>query len=665
MPSHDIIVRNPTIERSLTEYILQITDSSDSWWSDSIKGSRLSRRDLFTEFRLRYQGKRSVAQLYQDAKVEPFRGVNIGVPIEQIMGEFLNPTFISNTHDLEPMLQAYDENTDTVDEPLTTFHDNYQRSWHLYKRALLELSNREILTVGGVFHKWYWSSLWKQREVTLYVFAHPMTGPVMIPNPQTGEMDFMYADPNMPEDKWPIDPATGVKLRIQKLPSIKADQVLEGPRLAIRPYEAIEFPPNETRIDPNEWDWIADNFTVSPFYFLGKEGDPFDGKMQNLDKLYDHYRINPNEVAERPERKLCDPIPLKEVHLKFPVTSSKRPIEIIALLATEPKILLGWRPSPFVRRPYFNRQVRTRKDSPLGEGIPETCWSLRNAMDASVCQDIDAGNLYNHPPGILNSMSRMDDEEYESMGPGTLWIVNGDARQAFAWPQIPSSTRNPIERENWVFSMAQRIWGVTDLNLNAPTSSLSPNISTATATTAVLNQGNLKFGHLTKRLSETDSKEYDLIHEMFRNMLANPRTVSVKGQAIKVDPKNREEFFREGIAMRAVGNGISTNPLLRGQTLDTFYAMMGTNPFVGGDLENLRKLTEMMAETRGIKLNIKETDEMKFMQIVSQLMHHPVGQQLITQAVGTAAQTVQAQGMATEKKQPMQQRNGNGIQQAV
>lgn len=660
MPSpSDVVVRNPQLERSLTEYILQIANSSENWWSETVSGSHISRRDLFTEFRLRYQGKRSVASLYQDAKVEPFRGVNIGIPMEQIMGEFLIPTFISNTHDLEPMMQAYDEKTDQVDEPLTIFHDNYQRSWYLYKRALLELSNREILTVGGVFHKWYWASLWRQREITLHVFAHPATGPVMLPNPQTGEIDFMYADPNMPEEKWPTAP-DGTKLRIQKLPSVRADQVLEGPRLAIRPYENIEFPPHETRLDPNDWDWMADNFTVSPFYFLGKEGDPFEGKMQNLDKLYQHYRINPEQVANNPDKRLTDPIPLKEVHLKFPVTQSKRPVEIIALLATEPKILLGWRVSPFIRRPYFNRQVRTRKDSPLGEGIPETVWSLRNAVDASVCQDVDSGNLYNHPPAILNSNARLEDEEYEQMGPGTLWVVSGDARQAFAWPSIPSSTRNPIERENWIFSMAQRIWGVTDLNLNAPTTSLSPNVSTATGTMAVLNQGNLKFGHLTKRLSETDSKEYDFLHEMFRNMMANPRTVSVKGRPLTIDSTNKESFFREGIVMRAVGNGISTNPMLRGKTLADFYVLMQPNPFVGGDLENLRKLTEMLSETNGIKLNIKETDEMKFMGIVKQLMMTPNGQARITQAVQASAQEIQ---MAQSQGQPG--RGGNGLQPPV
>ena len=662
-PSDWIVLRNPALEKNLLEYILQTTSSSQDWWGTQIQGSRHSIRDMFMEFRLRYDGKRSVASLYQDTKTEPFRGVNIGVPMEQVMGEFLVPTFIANTHDLEPMLQARDGETDQVDEPLTVFHDTYQRSQYLNKRAFLEQSDREVLTVGGVFHKWHWGSTWRQVEGTAYVFSHPASGPIMIPN-QQGELDFLYADPQMPEEKWPTAP-DGAKLSIVKLPSAEMKQVQEGPRPVLRPYESIEFPPTETRLDPNEWDWLCDNYSVSPFYFLGKEGDPFEGKLQNLDKLYSHYRINPNEVAERPDKRLCDPIPLKEWHGKFPVTRSKRPVEVIAIVAEEPKLLLGWRISPFSRRPYFNRQVRTRKDSPLGVGIPETVWSLRAAVDASLCQDTDAGNLYNHPPGILNSQAMMEDEEYEEMGAGKLWVMQGDPRMAFSYPQIPASTRNPIERENWIFSMAQRIWGVTDLNLNAPTSSLSPNITTATGTMAVLNQGNLKFGHLTKRLSETDSKEYDFCHEMFRSMLANPRTVSVKGKPVTVDPKGREQFFRESVHVYAVGNGLSTNPTIRGRTLQEYYALMAQNPFVGGDMENLLRLTEMITETNGIKLNLKEPDELKFMQLVSAVMKTPGGQQRIVQAIGQSVQEMQALGAGQEGAPGQPQRNGNGLQPAV
>lgn len=642
-PSDGIVLRNPQLEKALLDYILQVTSTSTDWWSSQVQGSRHSIRDMFTEFRLRYDGKRSVASLYQDTKTTPFRGVNIGIPMEQVMGEFLIPTFIANTHDLEPSLQARDEETDEVDEPLTVFHETYQKSSFLNKRSFLELSDREILTVGGVYHKLVWGSQWKQVERPVFVFAHPSTGPVMLPNPQTGEMDFMYADPSMPEEAWPSTP-DGAKLRIVKLPSAELKQAHEGPRFILRPYESVEFPPNETRIDPNEWDWLADNYTVSPFYFLGKEGDPFEGKLQNIERLFSHYRIRPEDVAQNPDKRLCDPIPLKEWHGKFPVTKSKRPVEIIAIVAEEPKLLLGWRLSPFTRRPYFNRQVRTRRNSPLGVGIPETVWSLRNAVDASVCQDIDAGNLYNHPPGILNSQAMLEDEEYEELGSGALWVMQGDPRAAFAYPNIPASTRNPIERENWVFSMAQRIWGVTDLNLNAPTSSLSPNVSTATGTMAVLNQGNLKFGHLTKRLTEVDSKEYDFCHEMFRSMLSNPRTVSVKGKPFTVDPKTREQFFKESVHILAVGNGVSTNPTIRGKTYQEFYLLTKDNPFIGGDMENLLKISEMLAETNGIKLNFKEPDEMKFLQLVSAVMKTPGGQQRIVQAIGQSMQELQAMG---------------------
>lgn len=639
MPSPDLVLRSQPMDKKILDYVLQVTDSSDAWWSEWEQGSNRSKRDLFTEFRLRYQGRRSVASLDRDAKNEPFpRSSNIGIGAEQIFGEFLIPTLMANTHDLDPNLQAVDEQTEKVDEPLTTFHSAYHKSQELGKRAILEASTREILTVGGVFHKWTWASVWKQSEVPVYVFAHPQMGPIQTPNPQTGQMDFMYADPHMPEDKWPTAP-DGAKLKIEKIPSSKLELLREGPRLTLRPYEAIEFPPTETRLDPNDWDWMADNFTVSPYWFLGKEGDPFEGKLQNLDKLWKFLNIDPNAIYDRPDRRLNDPVKLKEFHGKFPVTRSGQPAEIIALVATDARILVGWRLSPFPRRPYFNRQVRTRKDSPIGVGIPETLWGFRNALDASVNQDIDAGNLYNHPPMLLSSLAMLEDEEYETTGPGTQWIMQDINGAKFMPP--PSVQRNPIERENWLFSMAQRIWGVTDLNMNAPTSSLSPNVSTATGVVSVLNQGSIKFGHLTKRLSETDTQEYQFVHAMFRSMLSNPRSVSVEGQPIVIEPQDRERFFREDVRIVARGDGITTNPMLRQQVLQQYYAMMATNPLIGGDPEVMKDLVEQITSTLGIKLNIKETSEAQFMGLIRQLMQTPNGKQRISQAVGTSMQELQ------------------------
>lgn len=663
----DVILRNPTLERALLEYCLQLSDSSTGWWGERVAGTTFSRRDCYTEWRARYDSRRSVAQLYQDAKDKPFpRGSNIGIGVEQIFGEFLIPTFLANTHDLEPCLQAVDRETGKTDQPLTDFHDSYQREWFLNKRALLERSMREMLTVGGCYHKWTWGSLWKQVERPIYVFAHPVSGPVMLPN-QKGEMDFMYADPAMPEEAWPVAP-DGKQLRPVKLPTAEMRQVHEGPRLTIRPYESIEFQPGETRLDPNEWDWMCDNFTVSAFYFLGKEGDPFEGKYQNIDKLYQHYKIQPDRVTEKPGKELVDPIPLKEFHMKFPVTASKRPVEIIAVVAPEPRLLLGWRLSPFVRRPYFNRQVRIRRDSPLGIGIPETVAGLRNAIDATFNQEIDHRNIYGHPPVLLSSLAMLDDEEYERVGPGTLWVMGGTlpVSQAAATLPVPPTGSNSVELLNWLIGQTQRLWGVTDLNMNAPTSSLSPNIQTLGAVREVLNQGNIKFGHMTKRISETDTKEFDFQHEMWRAMMSNTRTAQGTDGGITVDPGNRETFFRSNVTIRAVGNGLSTNPILRSQALVQVYQLLAQDPFIAGDMDVRKDLDEQLLAAMGVKLSLKTSDEMKFLQLVSAVMRTPGGQQRIVAALGQSMQELQAMGAGEQQQAqpgngatPKQRMNGN------
>jgi len=520
-------------------------------------------------------------------------------------------------------------------------------------RTLLEESDREILTVGGVFHKWTWGSAWKQTEYPRFVFGDPVTRqPVFVPD-SSGASNPLPADPKMPEEFWPTS-QDGRKLKILKVPGIKTELVKEGPVLSIRPYESIEFPESAKAVDPNDWDWLADNFTVSPWWFLGREGDPFDGRLQNLDKLWKFLRVDPNNIYMRPDKRLVEPIKLKEWHGKFPMTSSGRPIEIFALVATDARLLLAWRPSPFVRRPYFNRQVWSRGDYPLGKGIPETTWPLRNAADALFNQEIDYNNIYGHPPMLLSSLAMMDDEDYENVGPGTQFVMQDINGAKFL--SVPPTTRNTLELENWVISMMQRLWGVTDLTTNAPTSSLSPNVTTATGTTAILNQGSLKFGHLTKKLSETDSDEHQFRHEMFRTMMANARIISVKGKPVTIHPQDKEEFFSSNIRVRARGDGITTNPVLRVQILLQAKQIFAQDPFVAGDLEVLKDLDEQILAALGLKLNLKDPQVLQELKLIQQVIQIPGGRDLIGQAV-QQVQQMMAQAQVGQGK------GSNGVPQ--
>ena len=636
----NLILRGNAIDKRILEYALQIISQSDGWWQGGMPGTVFSRRDQFAEYRLRMDGRRSVAGLYKDAKDEPFdNSSNVGVPAEQIFSEFLIPTFLANTHDLEPMLQAVDTATEEVDDALTAFHDRYHRIELSTKRQLLEESLREVLTVGSVFHKWTWGSVWKQREVDFTVFTHPLGGqPILQPNPQTGQSEPWFVDPKMPDELWPVDPATGIKLKVKKLPATDFDLVREGPQLTVVTAESILFPPSANTVDPDSWDYAGHRYAVSPWWFLGREGDPFDGKLQNLHLLWKWLGVKPDDVYRRPDGKLTQPVRLAELQMKFPVDASGKPVEVIALVAEEAKLLLAWRVSKFPRRNLFARQVFSRGQHPLGKGIPETSYGLRSALDASVNQDIDAGNLYNHPPLLLSSLAMLEDEDYETTGPGTQWVMT-DINGAKFLP-TPIGKRDPIARENWLLSMLQRMWGVTDLNLNAPTDSLAPSLSTARGTEAVLNQGSIKFGHLTKRLSETDTLEYQFGHDLFAEMLANPKTVSIKGKPVTIKPEQRQEFFRATVQILSRGNGITTNPALRQKVLAQAYAPVMQNPFVANDLEAMKDFFEQYLSAYGIKLTLKDPPALQQSQMFLELMQTAEGQQILPQAMQSVIQAL-------------------------
>ena len=655
----NLITRGNAMDKKILDYALQVIQQSDGWWQDGMPGTAFSRRDQFQEYRLRMDGRRSVAGLYKDSKDDPFpNSSNVGVPAEQIFSEFLIPTLLANTHDLEPMLQAIDLQTEQVDDALTAFHDRYHRTELSTKRQLLEESLREVLTVGTVFHKWTWGSLWKQREVPFTVFISPLDGqPIMRPNPQTGQGEPWFVDPKMPDDLWPVDPIMGIKLKVKSVPATDFQLVREGPQLTIVPVEAILFPPYANTVDPDSWDYVGHRYAVSPWWFLGREGDPFDGKLQNLPLLWKWMGVKPDEVHRRPDGVLNKPVKLVELQMKFPVDSSGKPAEIIALVAEEAKLLLAWRVSRFPRRNIFSRQVFSRGQHPLGKGIPETAYGLRSALDASVNQDVDAGNLYNHPPLLLSSLAMLEDEDYETTGPGTQWVMTDINGAKFLPP--PVGKRDPIARENWLLSMLQRQWGVTDLNLNAPTDSLAPSLNTARGTMAVLNQGSIKFGHLTKRLSETDTLEYQFDHELFAEMLANPKTVSIHGQPQTITPETRHEFFREDIQIVSRGNGLTTNPAMRQQVFSQAYGLLMQNPFIGQDLEVAKDLTEQFIAAFGIELTLKDPQALQQSQMFLELMQTQEGQAILPKAMQAV---IQAVGQNPESPIPgAEQQNGNRV----
>src|SRR3990167_7602184 len=91
--------------------------------------------------------------------------------------------------------------------------------------------------------------------------------------------------------------------------------------------------------------------------------------------------------------------------------------------------------------------------------------------------------------------------------------------------------------------------------------------------------------------------------------------------------------------------------------------MFANDPFIGGDMDVLKDLDEQILASMGIKLNIKETDELKFMNIVNQLMRTPNWQKNITLAVQQSAQELAQMGAmqgAEQGKGGPPPQNGNG-----
>lgn len=637
------IVPSEQLDRRILDYVMTMTERGRQWWTDPVMGVNGSRHEEFTEYRLRMEGRRSVAELYHDAKDEPFEGAaNIGTGLEGIFGEFLIPLLLANTHDLEPKLQALLYGTKQVNNDLTTFHDFYHHFEVPEKRALVEHSTRELLTIGTAFHKWQYQTVWEESELDLPIWLNPVTGLPDMFDAGDGKQVPRPADPKTPEERIPRDPVTGTPFRLSSMKAVDQRLAREGPELVVVPAERIGFPHGETRPDPNRWDWCSEDFEVTPFWLLGKEGEPFHGKLR-LTPLWQKLGLDPDTLYSDPTKlaSATTPIKLRAFYGKYPAASDGAPIEIAALVCVDHRLLLGWRPSPFTRRPYFNRQVWHTGTSPFGKGIPETLFSLRSAMDCILNQEIDYGNLTNHPVTLLSDLAKMEDEEYGVTGPGLVWTLRDINGVKFLQP--PARGRDPVAMLNWLISHAMRMWGVSDLMLNAPSDQLSSLPSTARGTQAILNTGSIKFGHLTKRLSAVDTSEYQFVHDEFRTRLSNEKLVIRNGQPAGLSPAEREQYFAPTLRIVAVGNGISTNPILRQQTLTQFLtmALQLHIPFIEQDLEAYKQLVDQSVASYGIDLTLKDPEALEQSRVFLQLMQTPEGQRMLPAMLQTVMMEVQ------------------------
>lgn len=637
--------RGESVDKQVLEFVLACVASGRGWWNQTIPGSRFTMSGFLADCRKRYDGGRSVASLDADVKRGPFpRSNNIGIGAEQAFGEFLMPLILANTRVLDPQLQVIDERTEQVDDPRTAFHNRYQRE--LFSLKLMEYSTREVLKVGGCYHKMTYETVWRQRDIATTVYADPRSRqPILRPDPATGQFGPLIADPHQPDEHAPIDAMSGLPYPIVEIPSVDWLLEREGPRFSVLPVEQVLFPPKNTEVDPQQWDWVIHHFEVSPWWFLGRDGDPWAGKLQQLDRLWKSIGLQPDDLYRKPAEATKTRVKLAEYHGPFAVSYSGAPVEVIALVAVESPLLLGWRVTPFPRRQFFNRQLWNRGEFAVGIGIPESVRGERDYLDASVNQDADAGNLYNHPPVLFSDLAMLQDEEYELLGMGTRWIMR-DINGAKVLP-MPPATRNPIERENWILAMMQRKWGVTDLQLGAPSSgSIPAQLDTFRGQQSVLNQGSIKFGHLTKRLAETDTQEYQFAHDCFSTMLSHPITVVVDGKPLEVTPEQRGTFFDRHYRVSAIGNGITTNPMLRQQLLERVLALTKEHALVAGDPELQQDVLEDYFEALGLHYEVKTPQLVQQMQVVMELLQTPAGQAILPGAMQQAIQQHQAMTQA-------------------
>jgi len=64
-----------------------------------------------------------------------------------------------------------------------------------------------------------------------------------------------------------------------RISGIEHDATGWQPRFRVRSVEQIKAPPTATTQDPNDWDFVHEEYVVNAWWFLSRQGEMYEGKI--------------------------------------------------------------------------------------------------------------------------------------------------------------------------------------------------------------------------------------------------------------------------------------------------------------------------------------------------------------------------------------------------
>ena len=560
----------------------------------------------------RFKAMRSVRGLdYNDLpKTSPWPGCSdIGIPIEAITIQSIVARCDRVEFERLPLTHVTAVGKkDLITAPKIEAYLDWQKINKMKVRIPKMLGTRKALTVGSYFWKIIFEEFYVYDDEDVIALRDPDDKTIL--RDESGEIVEWNVDEPTPLN----DSQHSYELVLLKSPKKKV--YYRGPAMYGRDPRQILWDVSETNYDPQEWDWWADLYDRSVEWL---ETTGVSIGLKNVEQIVAKLYLKAKETGtDRVDKK--KPIKIREWYGRYEINGRMR--DIVAVIAPEYDVILGWKYDEFMQKTGMTRLVHRcalpMDGQVLGMSIPMFIKGLRDAIDASWNQMVDRGSRFNNPPVIYQHGSGFDPMKHN-------WGYR-------FWPEkVTNSIRvlstphtEPIEFQKiqLLIGLVQRLFGVTDTTSGVD----NPNNQTYGGITTLLAEGNVNIDMLIQTINESNIQ----LDQLIIAMNAAYAKTDVNGDpipeefpvidsysAVLEDPDNpfvvitQEELMGKYNYMPSGASLTINTRSLREEALYLYNEAVKTanaNPFI--DLEVLREVTTDLFKSFGKKnISIKTVEE--------------------------------------------------------
>lgn len=552
----NVVMPGESVDDALRRYILATCSKSLRDTADH--------RNWLLEATKRYEALRSTRSLDHDDPGVPWKWAsNVGIPAEMIAGESLLPRFNAATTDSSPIYRVEvmgdDPSLKDHEENLTRFYQDVNTRKSFLRRVRKETYMNLMIDGDGIE-----GPEWEEKHITQASTAAVfMNKENQLYRDESGNLMLFQA--NIPEPSYPVDPMKGYKLR-KVLVQKKGDRkVYEGYKIRSWRIAECMWPADASSPDINELDWFGLQMWKSRSWFKTREGDPLQGNLKNVPELLSRHRDGiPEAFNDEAEQSLTRDLRFPKSNKilvwlwfgRFDVDGDGIDEEIVAWVAPAQRLILGWRLTPFTKRPFFHYQLFQMPGRFVGKGIPRVVKGLRDTIDFLANSINNRINMYGDPPIMYENDSGFDPDTME-FGTGALWgpLASGGLAKVRAL-ELPQSQETIAKIFiEFYLSLIQRITSITDFSLGGPADTTAPNVKTAAGTQAVLAEGSMKFSDFVREYQQTSEEEMEFIDQELMPLAKDDETI----HALSPVPMTKQ-ILGLPKRFRATGSSLTMNP---------------------------------------------------------------------------------------------------------